>query len=180
MTFTTLMNYAVAKQYRPDNPASSIERPLLDDRPVGILTVEQAKSLLRVARELDSEMIPALTISLFAGLRRSEFFALDWAEIDLQSRTIEVKGIKAKTCQRRLVRITDNLIEWLMPYRETDGPPTPERNIDVFSERLRAWRCRQESIRGRTRPCGTASAATSSAKRRTRILQPPRWATRPA
>jgi site-specific recombinase XerD len=138
VTFTTLLNYAVGKRYRPDNPASGIARPLLDDRPVDVLTVEQVKALLRVTKRSDSEMLPALTIGLFAGLRRSEFFSLDWAEVDLESRIIEIKGIKAKTRQRRLVHIADNLFEWLAPHRQCQGPVAPERNIDVFSERLRS------------------------------------------
>jgi site-specific recombinase XerD len=137
VTFTTLLNYAVGKQYRSDNPAAGIERPILDERPVGILTVEQAKALLRVTMASDSKLIHALAIGLFAGLRRSEFFALDWAEVDLESRIIEVKGIKAKTRQRRLVHVADNLLDWLTLHRRGQGPITPERNIDVFSERLR-------------------------------------------
>jgi integrase len=137
VTFTTLLNYAVGKGYRPNNPAAGIERPILDDRPVGILTVEQAKALLRVAKTSDPRMVPELSIGLFAGLRRSEFFALDWSEVDLEQRTIEVKAIKAKTRQRRLVHIADNLLDWLTPHRQRQGPITPVRNIDMFSERLR-------------------------------------------
>ena len=91
---------------------------------------------MRVTKEFDTEMLPALAIGLFAGLRRSEVFALDWSEIDHEHRTIEVKGIKAKTRQRRLVSVADNLVEWLNPHRQPSGPITPERNIDVFSERL--------------------------------------------
>ncbi len=101
VTLTTILNFAMAKGYRSDNPAANIDRPILDDRPVGILTVKQVKELLFVAREFDPEMLPLLAIGLFAGLRRSELFALDWSEIDDQHRTIEVKGINAKTRQRR-------------------------------------------------------------------------------
>jgi len=90
-----------------------------------------------VAKEFDPEMLPALAIGLFAGLRRSELFALDWSEIDHEHRTIEVKGIKAKTRQRRLVSVADNLLAWTNPHRKTSSAITPERNIDVFSERLR-------------------------------------------
>jgi integrase len=89
-----------------------------------------------VAKAFDREMLPALAIGLFAGLRRSELFALDWSEIDREHRTIEVKGIKAKTRQRRLVNVADNLVGWLNPHRKTIGAICPERNIDVFSERL--------------------------------------------
>ncbi|MGA2864009.1 MAG: site-specific integrase [Verrucomicrobiota bacterium] len=136
VTLTTILSFAVGKGYRADNPAASIERPILDDRPVGILAVEQVRRLLRVAKEFDPEMLPALAIGLFAGLRRSEFFALDWSEIDHEHRTIEVKGIKAKTRQRRLVSVAANLLAWLNPHRKTSGAISPARNIDVFSERL--------------------------------------------
>jgi integrase len=136
VTLTTILNFAVAKGYRADNPAGKIGRPILDDRPVGILSVAQVRGLLRVAKAFDPEMLPALAIGLFAGLRRSELFALDWSESDHEHRTIEVKGIKAKTRQRRLVSVTDNLLVWLNPHRKTSGAITPERNIDVFSERL--------------------------------------------
>ena len=62
---------------------------------------------------------------------------MDWSEIDIEHGTIEVKGIKAKTRRRRLVSISENLSEWLKPHVRRNGLITPERNIDVFSERLR-------------------------------------------
>lgn len=89
-----------------------------------------------MAKEFNPKLLPALAIGLFAGLRRSELFALDWSEIDHEHRTIEVKGIKAKTRQRRLVSMADNPLAWLNPHRKTSGAISPERNIDVFSERL--------------------------------------------
>ena len=136
VTLTTILNFAVGKGYCSNNHAGTIDRPILDDRPVGILTVEQARGLLRAAKEFDPEMLPALAIGLFAGLRRSELFALDSSEIDHDHPTIEVKGIKAKTRQRRLVNVAENLLAWLNLYLKPSGAITPEENIDVFSERL--------------------------------------------
>ena len=57
VTLTTILNFAVGKGYRGDNPAASINRPILDDRPVSILTLEQVRGLLRVAKEFDPEML---------------------------------------------------------------------------------------------------------------------------
>jgi len=37
VTLTTILNFAVGMGYRAANPAASINRPILDDRPVGIL-----------------------------------------------------------------------------------------------------------------------------------------------
>lgn len=82
VNLTTILNFAVGKGCRSDNLAARIDRPILDDRPVGILTVEQASGLLCVAKESDPEMLPAVMIGLLAGLRRSESFDLDWSEID--------------------------------------------------------------------------------------------------
>jgi len=82
-------------------------------------------------------MVPGIAIGLFAGLRRSEVCALDWSEIDLDERYIEVKAAKAKARQRRLVTISDNLAAWLKPYAEAKGPVTSSTNEDVFGERLK-------------------------------------------
>ena len=35
------------------------------------------------------------------------------------------------------MHIADNLVEWLVSCGKCNGPITPERNIDVFSERMR-------------------------------------------
>ena len=72
MTLTTILNFAVGKGCRADNPAATIDRPILDDRPVGILTVEQARGLLRVAKEFDPDMLPALAI----GVREAARYAV--------------------------------------------------------------------------------------------------------
>ena len=137
VTMTTVMNYALGKGYCAGNTAASIDRPILDDRPVGILTPSQAEKLLRVAKSSAPDMLPALVIALFAGLRRSEIYALDWAEIDPEGGTIEVKGIKAKTRQRRLVSLSHNLTAWLDLVRDKVGRVCTDQSIDVFSERLR-------------------------------------------
>jgi integrase len=72
---------------------------------------------------------------MFAGLRRSEICTLDWSEIDLDRKTIEVKGAKSKTRQRRIVTIHPNLCEWLAKPRREKGPVAPD--VDVFGEKLK-------------------------------------------
>ena len=118
------------------NPAERIPRAILDDSAPGILTVEEVAELLKVTREEDPGMLAYVAIGLFAGLRRSELCALEWSEIDIKARTIEVKGAKAKTRQRRIVTISDTLAEWLA-LASKSVRPTPSRNEDVCSERLK-------------------------------------------
>lgn len=135
VTLTTVFSWAMDREYCGENPAGRIERPILDDSVPGILTPAQAKALLRAAATFAPEMVVPIAIGLFAGLRRSEICSLDWSEIDLKARHIEVKGIKAKTRQRRLVAISENLLAWLKPRAKESGPVAP--SIDAFSEKLK-------------------------------------------
>jgi len=87
--------------------------------PVAIYTPEQIASLLKAA---DATLRPFLAIGAFAGLRVAELQRLDWREIDLERGFITVAAHKAKTRQRRLVPISDNLKLWLTPCKQTSGP----------------------------------------------------------
>ena len=136
VTLTTIFNFAIRREYSTVNPAALVRRPVLDDSVPGILTPKQAKHLLEKAFELDKAILPGVAVGLFAGLRRSEICSLDWNEVNLAERTLVVLGKKAKTRQRRVVSITDNLFRWLGPKPGT-GPLT-FTSPDLFGERLRA------------------------------------------
>ena len=86
---------------------------------VSIFTPEQIANLLAKA---DNTLRPFLAIGAFAGLRMAELQRLDWSEVDLERGFITVAASKAKTRQRRLVPIADNLKLWLMPCKRTIGP----------------------------------------------------------
>ena len=135
-TLSTLFLFARDRDYCAENPAEKVPRAILDDTPPGILTVKEATALLDVTRDKDSEMLAYIAIGLFAGLRRSELCALEWSEIDRKARTIEVKGVKAKTRQRRIVSISGTLSAWLAVAPKTPRP-APSRNEDVCGERLK-------------------------------------------
>jgi integrase len=93
--------------------------------PIQIFTPDELISLLRVA----SDMTPFIAIAAFAGLRHAEISRLDWSEIDLEDGFIEVKAIKSKTGERRLVPIHDNLKKWLLPYCQP-GKVVPYANTN--------------------------------------------------
>jgi site-specific recombinase XerD len=146
---TTLFNFAINREYCSTNTAGKIARPILDDSVPGILTVPQAKALLEMAsvgipKDKKKEgfkprpkMVSAIAIGLFSGLRRSELCLLDWSEIDLENGHIEVKGVKSKTRQRRLVAISENLKAWLQPFVQVKGTVTPTASEDAFGDQLR-------------------------------------------
>ena len=91
----------------------------MTDTEIKIFTPEELKRLLATTRP---ELIPYLAIGAFAGLRTAELKRLDWSEVNLSERYIEVAAKKAKTGSRRLIPITDNLYAWLTPHSAEAGP----------------------------------------------------------
>lgn len=135
-TLSTLLLFAKGRGYCLENPAESVPRAILDDEAPGILTVPQVCLLLERAMEECPEIVAYIAISLFAGLRRSEVCALEWSEIDLDGGHIEVKSGKAKTRQRRIVDISQNLAAWLKVCQR-GAHVAPSTNEDVTGELLR-------------------------------------------
>jgi len=115
-------NFAHDRGYCVGNPVAKTAKAKVIEAAAGILTVEETSQLLDSAPE---KLIPYIAIGAFAGLRRAELERLDWKEIDLQSRLIEVTASKAKSARRRFVKIKPNLLEWLRPRVEPRGPVTP-------------------------------------------------------
>ena len=98
------------------------ERP----QPIEIFTPWELAQFLAFAR---AEMVPFLAVGAFAGLRSAEIERLDWSEVRLAERFIEVTAAKAKTASRRLVPITDNLAQWLAPLAQATGRVVPFDNV---------------------------------------------------
>jgi integrase len=100
---------------------------------VSIFTPENIASLLTKA---DTTLRPFLALGAFAGLRMAELQRLDWKEIDLDRGFITVDASKAKTRQRRLVPISDNLKLWLTPCKQTSGPVCLHQRPQIAAARL--------------------------------------------
>ncbi len=116
-----LIRFAIKRKYLPKDALEEIEAvetPKQNAAEVEIFTPDEMREILSAAR---SEMVPWLAIAGFAGLRSAEIKRLDWSEVNLTERFIEIKASKAKTAARRLVPITDNLAQWLAPHAKESG-----------------------------------------------------------
>lgn len=89
-----------------------------EEKQPGIFTVKEAARLLEAA---DAEILPAIAIGLFAGLRPTEVWRLNWEDIIWHKSAIDVKPGKSKTARYRVVPMPANLVEWLAPYRTATG-----------------------------------------------------------
>jgi integrase len=123
--------YCTGRGYVEENPVTRAAKVKVTRKPPGILTPADAAAVLAAA---DPEIVPALAIGFFAGLRTAEIARLDWSEINLKRDFIEVTAAKAKSGQRRLVDITPNLRAWLEPHVRLAGPVrlTEMRHKDRF------------------------------------------------
>lgn len=107
----------------------------LEEKPAGILTVEQCARLLE---QSDTYGLTAYAvIGLFCGLRREELVRLQWSAVKLSERIITVGAEVAKLRRQRHVTITDTAARWLPGIVKTTGPIVAPENL---RKRFDAWR----------------------------------------
>ena len=119
-------NYGVRIRAIESNPAEAVDKIKEKGKAIDALSSEQAADLLAHAPK---EILPAVVIGLFAGLRRSEISRLDWSEVDFEQGHIEVKAKNAKSAARRLVPMRECLRAWLSLHRKSRGPVMPSEMI---------------------------------------------------
>ncbi len=113
---SNFLNWCVQRQYTTTNLMAGVDKPGVDTEEPSVLSVADCRSLLSAARDYkDGHMLPYVTLSLFAGLRPTEIARVTWDRIDLTEGTITLDGSMAKTRQRRIVKLPDNALEWLVP-----------------------------------------------------------------
>jgi len=114
-----LYNFAIRNQWSEYNIAASIPRPTAEDTEPEIFTPEQAARLLEHAAEYD--LLPYVSIGLFAGLRSAELLRLDWSAVKLAERNIIIGANVAKKRSRRVVEINDTLAAFLPSCAKRKG-----------------------------------------------------------
>ena len=116
------------------NPAAKVPKPILEPTTPRVLTVAECEWLLRTAEEHDAELVGFLALAMFAGLRpESELGRLTLADIGADHVTVSTA---AKTRRRRLVRLSGNLVAFLVSWRALSGELVPVNSKRRF-ERIR-------------------------------------------
>ena len=137
LAISGLFTHAIRLKAATSNPVTDALRPKVLKKEPGILKPKQVAALLLAA---DERTLPAVAISFFAGLRRSEIEKLNWSEIDFDENTIEVKAPVAKKEKRRFVAMSANLRAWLLPYNQLEGavvksPQIHRKGVEKARER---------------------------------------------
>lgn len=125
-----LYNFALRRPVKwvDSNITEMIDRPAVEDTKPDIFTVEQVKALLSNAHQFD--LLPYVSLGLFAGLRSAEMMRLDSKEILFENRLIKIGADVAKKRAQRHVEMQPVLLAWLLPHVETlkRGGPVVDQN----------------------------------------------------
>ena len=106
-----------------------VRRPKKDSREaVEIYTPAEIKAFLEAAVEHDIDLIPAIVVGCFAGLRPFEFHAegakrppLTWEQFDWNDKLLDVTGQKIRSKPTRPIPIQPVMAAWLEPFKGLTG-----------------------------------------------------------
>lgn len=134
--FGTFFAYCRRHEWIDGNPCARIETPILDKAPPGILTLNQAKTLVNACQADSPSLLGFLVVALFAGMRPAEVLRLSWE--DVRPEGIFVEPHKAKTRRHRIVEADECLAAWLAAAREAGAefrPPNWQARWDALRKR---------------------------------------------
>jgi integrase len=118
-----LFNFAKAQGWLRKNEgtaADALGTYKIKQGEVEIYTPTEISRLLNAA---DPGFLPYIALIAFGGVRREELHkGLLWDAINFERGTITVPAAIAKTGRKRKIVMSENLSEWLAPYRMKSGP----------------------------------------------------------
>lgn len=126
-----LFNWCIEKGYTKQNPFTALARGrrgkkmLTDQAMPGSLTAEQVTAIMQKAQAAVPEMVPALALAFFAGLRTNELRHIEWRDVSFEHCLVRVRPEVAKKRQARNVDMQPNLVRWLLPHRRDSGFVAP-------------------------------------------------------
>lgn len=96
-------------EHRDDDPTLRLDAPKV---PAGLPRPINRGDLHRLLSALPDDLRRAVCLGAYAGLRVSEAAALEWADVDIETRRARITGKGQKT---RLVALSPLLIDHLLP-----------------------------------------------------------------
>jgi integrase len=115
-TLKTFYKWAQKWGYMPDGDMviNKVDAFKEEDIKIEIFTPDEMRRLLAAAND---DILPALVVGAFAGVRTAEIGRLHWEDIRLDEGVIMLDSAKTKTKRRRMPLISDNLKAWLVKLK---------------------------------------------------------------
>lgn len=139
-----VLRYAMSRKYTSENILDGlvdIDRRELygveSEVEPSILTVTEATRLLEAALghpELD--LLAAVTLALFCGLRTEEIKRLEWKDVHLSEGFVTINSTIAKKRRIRNVTVPENAYMWLMRCPDRSGAVTRSSHYNDYQKRF--------------------------------------------
>ncbi len=135
-----ILEFAVTRELRPDNPARGVQGPKSEARE-RLISIEELGRLGRAIEEMEAsgslawQPAAAIRLLLFTGCRRSEIELLRWEHVDLARRLLILPQTKTGRSHRPLatpaiavladlqaMRADPDAPGWVLPSSRGEGP----------------------------------------------------------
>lgn len=145
-----LLIFACKRKYAPRElleELHGVRLPESSSTPTRVFTPVEAREILYALVEFRPDLIPAIALCAFCGLRTAEVQRIDWKEVLIEEGGLEITANKAKTASRRTVPLGPAAVAWLLPHRRKGGPVCPvvgeNRLYEAVLSSIRRRRIRQ-------------------------------------
>ncbi len=125
----SIFAYAIRQQWCSSNPVDSVEVPLVDEKEIVPLTLEECRRLVETAKTPRfRDCLPALGLMLFAGVRPGEVERLQWADVHCEEGVLTIASRHSKTGGARRVELCPALRRMLRQH----SPRLPEHRQQLL------------------------------------------------
>lgn len=139
-----VLRYAVARKYVIENVLDGLtagdRREIYghnEDREPEILTPVEAENLLNAAEQHpELDLLPAVVLGLFCGIRTEELKRLQWQHVNISEGFVTISREIAKKRRIRNVTLPDNAKQWLTLCQARDGKITRSDFFCDFDRRF--------------------------------------------
>ena len=134
-----LFRYALDSELITTNPVNTAAKGIqVRRKKTETLSPDEVAHLLE---NCSSEVLPAVCLMVFCGIRKDEVGRLNWQDVDWEDSTIEISAENAKReVHARHVTIPENAIAWIQPLKKLRGPIAPFNNRNIFTKALQDTR----------------------------------------
>lgn len=119
VTLRTMWRWALKRGLAPADVTAPIARPKAAAKPPQCYTPKDTAEIFKVASKDRPELLPALALVFFAGLRPSEVLAVNLDDVDLKGRHLRVNSGKTGM---RLAHLSKPACAWIASQPRRKGP----------------------------------------------------------
>lgn len=137
----TMFAWCVSRGIIETNPCTGIRRPTVEHSRDRILTDGELRKLWKATGKVGHPFGPLVKLLLLTGQRREEVAAMEWAEVDLDSRVWTLPSARAKNYEPHEIPLSDAAIAVLDGLDITGGrfvlTTTGEKSSNNYSKNKR-------------------------------------------